>query len=134
MLLGRFFFNDFIKKYGGTLIFECNVNKRMVNSWNSVSPFYKDVLLAYFDFVRPDQIETISQCIWNNCEILIDNHPCIVNEIMLLSGMKSVSDLYYENGKVIDFDVWINRGVPKKSFLYFGEVLLVQFQIYGNIS
>ena len=116
-------FNDFIKPYGGKCIFYCNANRQIVNLWKQVPTFYKDVLISYFDFIKPDQVEPTSQCIWNNSNILVNNKACLFNKSMFSNGMKLISDLYYENGNVIQFDCWIQRGVSKKHFMLWRSII-----------
>ena len=70
-------FNVFIEPYGGKLIFYCNVDPKQVKTWKHVPPFYKDVLIFYYELIKPDLVNVISQCIWNNCKLIVGKKPCI---------------------------------------------------------
>ena len=117
MLPGKIFSMFLIEPYGGKLIFYCNVDPKQVKTWKHVPPFYKDVLIFYYELIKPDLVDVISQCIWNNCKVIVGKKPCRFNNMLFIEGMKLISDLYDEDGNIIPFNSWVNRGIPQQYFL-----------------
>ena len=65
----------YISPYGGNMIFHCNVKFSQVNKWNYIPLFYREVLISYFDLVKPRDVKITSQCIYNNHCININGKP-----------------------------------------------------------
>ncbi len=116
-------FNVFIEPYGGKLILHCNVDPKSVKTWKNIPLFYKDVLAFYFEFIKPNEVDVICQCIWNNCKIMVDKRPCKFSNNLYRCGMNLVSDLYTDDGNIIQFESWLIRGVPKSSFLQWRSIV-----------
>ena len=116
LYLEKNIFNVFIEPYGGKLIFQCNVDQKQVKTWKHVPPFYKDVLKFYYELIKPDLVDVISQCIWNNCKLIVGKKPCRFNNMLFIGGMKLISYLYDEDGYIIPFNSRVNRGIPEQYF------------------
>ena len=71
------------------------------------------MLKAYFDFIMPDNIDHLQQCVWNNHRICINPKPFYYKHFSKC-GMNMISDLYYTNGNIILFNA-----VPTKMNLLF---------------
>ncbi len=112
----KLFFNDFTASYGGSLIFHCNVNTKYIKKAKCIPIFYKDMLIAYFNFINPGERSPFQQCIWNNQYICINQKP-VFYQHFLDCGLTVVSDLYYTDGTVIPFNVWVERGLSRKYYL-----------------
>lgn len=118
----KIIFNEFILPYGGDLVFYCNIHPKEIQSWKRVPVFYKDMLKSYFTFIYSDNADPYHQCIWNNQYICINQKPCYY-KYFHNCGLILVSDLFYTNGQIIPFDVWCQRGIPRKYYLQWRSII-----------
>ena len=79
----------------------------------SIPIFYKDMLISYFNFITPDSISPLRQCIWNNRHICVNQRPCFYQHF-IDSGITLVSDLFDTDGTVFPFITLMRRGLPSK--------------------
>ena len=100
----------FITPYGGDLM-----NYDQVKEWKNIPMFYKDMFNSYFHLIQPDKVKVYSQCIWHNQRICINNKSCFYDGLYS-KGIMMVSDLFLEDGRIVPFDTWVDRGVSKKTF------------------
>jgi len=113
-------FNTFMYPYGGSIIFHCNTNIMQVKNWKNVPKFYKEVLISYYELINPDEVDILSQRVWNNHRIYIDGVPCY-DKHLFSGGVKLISDLFDANGNVINFSHWERKGVPRNCFFALEE-------------
>ena len=111
-------FRYFMKKFGGEFILYCNMSKRSCKILGQCPGFYQEILSAYFDFRSldskyKDKSETI---VWNNESVTVDGKTVFVAEFFM-AGLWYISDLFDREGKLIDFNMWMRRGVEKKMYM-----------------
>ena len=115
-------FNFFMHPYGGSVILSCNVQPKDVKNLKNVPKFYKDVMVTYYELIKPDEVDILCQYIWNNHSLRIDGVPCYFGQ-MFSGGMKLISDLFDPNGTVVPFSEWERRGVPRNCFLRWRSII-----------
>ena len=98
---------------------------------NVNNPFWRDVFKCakYFFgnhcYSNPenDEVMILSQPIWNNSLILIDNKPVFYHH-WVQGGIAFINDLLDEEGKFYTYDYFINTFNIKTNFLEFYGVLI----------
>jgi exonuclease III len=94
--LWKCFYENILKKCGGNLIFECNLDTPDIKNISKNNFFLKDVLLAWRSVIKCSQLDKNHKemhIIWNNSDIRIDNKPFFHYE-MYSKGIKFVEQLY----------------------------------------
>ena len=94
----------------------------MIPNFHILPQFYKDMLLNWIEFTN-DKNNTSSShryahLIWYNSFIYGDNSPMeYFNNRLFQAGLWFVSDLFYDNDKLIPFNIWMKRGVLAQDYL-----------------
>ena len=107
-----------LKKYGGELIFECNINPKDIKLKKET--FLYDVIKSWFEIKKTKQenISTSSEIIWNNSHIKVLNKT-LFYENWLNNGIKYVKHIYnYEQNCFYSFvNLTDKYNVPNTDFL-----------------
>ena len=104
------------------LFLRSNFSKQMIPNFYILPQFYKDMLLNWIEFTN-DKNNTSSShhyahLIWYNSFIHGDNSPMeYFNNRLFQAGLWSDSDLFYDNDKLIPFNMWMKRGVLAQDYL-----------------
>ena len=80
-----------------------------VKDWKNIPVFYKDMFNSYFDLMQPNKVKVLSQCVWHNQRICINNKPCFY-KCLYSKGIMLVSDLFLEDGRAVPFNTWVDHG------------------------
>ena len=96
---------DIIEKYGGKLIFECDLNKEIITDMFKESRFITEILSLWSTIKKHERPKEISSHIlWNNQNIMI-NKKTIFKLSWFEKGIKHVSDIYdYRQKHFYDFN------------------------------
>lgn len=111
-------FKYFMKKFGGHFILYCNMSKKSCITMGQCPSFYRDILSAYFDFRLLDlkykeKSETI---VWNNEYVRVNGRTVFFAEFFR-AGLWYISDLFDREGRLLDFNTWMRRGVEKQMYM-----------------
>ena len=118
----KVFFKKYLDIFGGSIIFNCNMDHRDTKIRNIKNIFYKNILENWFELNEINN-DAISKCdnqiIWNNKHILINNSTIFYRE-WFEKGIIHVGDLY-ENRHFITLNSIRNRFNVNTNFVqYFG--------------
>ena len=83
-----------INKFGGKLLFECNLNEQLITQMFGQNKFLKDIIIAWACINKDAKTGNIStEIIWNNKNILINMHTLFKKE-WFEKGIKHISDIF----------------------------------------
>lgn len=116
-------FKEFIAPYGGDLIFYCNLTASQVKLWKNIPLFYKNIIISYIELVQPDKLKVGCQCVWYNHHMLINGKPYFYKKFHNI-GIKLISDLFNEDGKLVPFSELTARGLPKDYYLHWRGIIM----------
>ena len=94
---GKIFFELELRKYGGKLVFTCNLHKRDISKSILVQdPFLQEILEIWSEINFDAKIKTeqqfLEQHIWHNSLIRIENRPVFYKHLFL-HGITKVAHL-----------------------------------------
>ena len=70
------FFDHYLGKYGGKLLFRNNLKQQDCTLLNLKVPFLKEIIQYWTKFnYKDDNLDCASTCIWYNSHIRIENRP-----------------------------------------------------------
>ncbi|KAL9976217.1 hypothetical protein ACROYT_G013489 [Oculina patagonica] len=135
------FFELELGKYGGKLIFRCNLHKRDISKSMSVQdPFLQEILEIWSEANFDDKIKTeqqfLEQHIWHNSLIRIENRPVFYKDLFL-HGITKVGQLMTDSRSFLPLADLIStyniRIQPIKSEV--GQVFALSWLItwYGHV-
>jgi hypothetical protein len=96
---------NLLQKYGGLLIFKCNINSTDVKKLNIKSSFWQDVLKAWAEIKYHEPVsvsEIANQIIWNNSNIKI-NGSTLFYQTWLDKDILKVKDICNINGAILTY-------------------------------
>ena len=89
-----------LKKVGGSLIFECNINANDIKSIGIRSTFLSEILTAWSNINFTNTIKTVhNQILWNNSNIKTENKTIFFKK-MYEAGIKIVEDIFNKRHNV----------------------------------
>ena len=115
-------FELFCKKKNLQLFLQSNFSRDEIPTL--IPNYYKDILNSWFEIIAINndyQDKQGNQLIWYNKLCMVGNKTSY-NERLFQAGIWTAQDLF-ENGKVIPFDKWLNRGVLKKDYLPWRNII-----------
>jgi len=80
------------------------------------------MLISYFNFINPDSVSPLQQCVWNNRHICVNQKP-VFYQHFLDCGVTLVSDLFDTNGAFVPFNTLTRRGLSSRYFLHWQGIL-----------
>ena len=106
------------------LFLRSNFSKQMIPNFHILPQFYKDMLLNWIEFTN-DKNNTSSShhyahlISWYKLvSYMVINSPmAYFNNRLFQAGLWFVSDLFYDNDKLIPFSIWMKRGVLAQDYL-----------------
>ena len=115
----------FLKTTVGTnldLFLRSNFSKQMIPNFHVLPQFYKDMLLNWIEFTNDknniSSSHRYAHLIWYNTFIYGHNSPMeYFNNRLFQAGLWFVSDLFYDNDKLIPFNIWMKREVLAQDYL-----------------
>ena len=104
------------------LFLRSNFSKQMIPNFHVLPQFYKDMLLNWIEFTNDknniSSSHRYAHLIWYNTFIYGHNSPMeYFNNRLFQAGLWFVSDLFYDNDKLIPFNIWMKRGVLAQDYL-----------------
>ena len=78
-----------------------------------LQPFYQDLVKAWISVKGADKKPLSEQCIWYNTNITISTIN-VMSPGLFESGLRFCSDLSMENGDLIPFKIWQERGTKPR--------------------
>ncbi|KAH3779325.1 hypothetical protein DPMN_157128 [Dreissena polymorpha] len=97
----KLFYQSILKKYGDSLLFECNISNTILHEIANENIFLSDVLSAWSDVTHNLETQTSSKTIlWNNKDITSNNKTFFYKDWFERS-IKYVDQLY--NYRIKDF-------------------------------
>ena len=107
---------------------QMNVNVLLFSNYDTKRLFcYKNnIPLFYINIVQEwcHNVETkIPRClfIWYNKDIMIDNKPFFIKTFYEM-GIRYVGDLIHMSGKVVSFETYVKKGLPKSNWLLWNSL------------
>lgn len=103
----------YLKQFGGlNILLYCNYDYKWFKKKYNISEFYVELLKLWNNTEK----EVSKEIIWNNKNILIDGKPIFYKKFMTI-GIWYVTDLFTEQNEIIEYDIWLKRGLCKNDFL-----------------
>ena len=97
------------------LLLHCNFVEANLDL-NKLQPFYQDLVRAWSIVSGADNQPPGEQCIWYN-KRLTDSTINVMSSGLFKSGVWFYADLFMENGDLIPFEVWQQRGVKLNDYI-----------------
>ncbi|KAH3747606.1 hypothetical protein DPMN_182034 [Dreissena polymorpha] len=125
------------KKYGDSLLFECNISNTILHEIANENIFLSDVLSAWSDVTHNLETQTSSKTIlWNNKDITSNNKTFFYKDWFERS-IKYVDQLY--DYRIKDFysfnDICYIYGIPSNNFLkYYTLIKSIPIHIKSEIN
>ena len=131
------FFELELRKYGGKLVFTCNLNKLDTSKLISVQdPFLQEILEIWSEVNFDDKIETeqqfFEQHIWHNSLIRIENRPVFYKHL-LLHGISKVAQLMTNSRSFLPLADFIStHNIRIQPIKYFGLISALRHHYNTN--
>ena len=131
------FFELELRKYGGKLVFTCNLNKLDTSKLISVQdPFLQEILEIWSEVNFDDKIETeqqfFEQHIWHNSLIRIENRPVFYKHLFL-HGITKVAQLMTTSRSFLPFADFISTyNIRIQPIKYFGLISALRHHYNTN--
>ena len=134
----KLFFDHYSKRFGGKLIFMSNYSMSQLNSLG-IPIFYHNLLLAWSKTKEYNQLvddqgaqaSVLSQIVWNNQYILIDNKS-VYCKAFREAGLCYVYQLFDLHGNIVQFNHWKARGVPGKYYMIYLAIVSLVRKKWGS--
>ncbi|KAH3860729.1 hypothetical protein DPMN_023648 [Dreissena polymorpha] len=131
------FYQKILKKYGDSLLFECNISNTILHAIANENIFLSDVLSAWSDVTHNLETKTSSKTIlWNNKDITSNNKTLFYKDGFERS-IKYVDQLYdYRIKDVYSFDdICYIYGIHSNNFLmYYTLIKSIPIHIKSEIN
>ncbi|KAH3798106.1 hypothetical protein DPMN_151696 [Dreissena polymorpha] len=133
----KLFYQKILKKYGDSLLFECNIRNTILHEIANENIFLSDVLSAWSDVTHNLETKTSSKTIlWNNKDITSNNKTFFYKDWFERS-IKYVNQLY--DYIIKDFysfdDICYIYGIPSNNFLkYYTLIKSIPIHIKSEIN
>ncbi|KAH3883935.1 hypothetical protein DPMN_007905 [Dreissena polymorpha] len=133
----KLFYQKILKKYGDSLLFECNINNTILHEIANENIFLSDVLSAWSDVTHNLETQNSSKTIlWNNKDITSNNKTFFYKDWFERS-IKYVDQLYdYRIKDFYSFDnICYIYGIPSNNFLkYYTLIKSIPIHIKSEIN
>ncbi|KAH3839898.1 hypothetical protein DPMN_113338 [Dreissena polymorpha] len=133
----KLFYQKILKKYGDSVLFECNISNTILHEIANENIFLSDVLSAWSDVTHNLETQTSSKTIlWNNKDITSNNKTFFYKDWFERS-IKYVDQLY--DYRIKDFNSFDNicyiYGIPSNNFLkYYTLIKSIPIHIKSEIN
>ena len=133
----KYFFEVELKKYGGKLVFTCNLHKRDISKSISVQdPFLQEILEIWSEINFDAKIKTeqqfLEQHIWHNSLIRIENRPVFYKHLFL-HGITKVAHLMTDSRNFLPLADFISTyKIQIQPIKYFGLISALQHHYKTN--
>ena len=81
-----------------------------------LQPFYQDLVKAWLSVSGADEKPLSEQCIWYNKNIKVSTIN-VMSSGLFKRGMRFCSYLFMENGDLIHFKIWQERGTTPREYI-----------------
>ena len=133
----KLFYQKILKKYGDSLLIECNISNTILHEIANENKFLSDVLSAWSDVTHNLETQTSSKTIlWNNKDITSNNKTFFYKDWFERS-IKYVDQLYdYRIKDFYSFDnICYIYGIPSNNFLkYYTLIKSIPIHIKSEIN
>ena len=82
-----------LARYGGKLLFECELNKDIINTLFKDNTFLKQILISWTEVRKSETIPISKQVIWNNKNVHIGNKTIFFKD-WSSKGINYIEDLF----------------------------------------
>ena len=133
----KYFFEAELKKYGGKLVFTCNLHKRDISKSISVQdPFLQETLEIWTEINFDANIKTeqqfLEQHIWHNSLIRIENRPVFYKHLFL-HGITKVAHLMTDSRNFLPLADFISTyKIQIQHIKYFGLISALRHHYKAN--
>ena len=122
----KIFYNSIIEKYGGKLIFECNIKEKDIKELIPKKGFLQDILLSWSKIKSAElETENISkEIIWNN-SFIKSNGKMFFDKTWFNRGIQYIEHIYdFRKKEFYNFNELINLyDLPKRYFLFYNSII-----------
>ena len=117
------FFDYHLGKYGGRLLFRCNLKQQDTSRLILQDPFLKEIIQHWTNFnYRDEHIDFSSACIWYNSHIRIENCPFFYRS-WLSAGIKEIRDLLDNEQNFLSYNAFVDKYRIKTNYLEYYKVI-----------
>ena len=118
----KLFFDYYLEKFGGKLVFLSNLSTQDAASLDLTDPFLKEVLEHWTNLnYREENLDFMNSYIWQNSLIRIGNQPLFYPS-WLEAGVTVVKDLVDIKQDFLSFDVFENKFQIKTNYLEYYKI------------
>ena len=103
------------------VLLHCNFAEENV-AITKLQPFYQDLVKAWISVNGVDKKPLSEQCIWYNKNITISTIS-VMSPGLFKSGLRFCSDLFMENGDLIPFKIWQERGTKPREYIIWNALV-----------
>ena len=97
------------------VLLDCNFAEANVDI-TKLQPFYRDLLKSWISVNGADKKPLSEQCIWYNKNITTSTIN-VMSPGLFKTGLRFCSDLFMENGDLIPFKIWQERGTKPREYI-----------------
>ena len=122
----KLFYSEKLSKYGGKLIFECNIDQSDIKNIFPKTGFLQDIILAWNEInTNKKPVHIGKEILWNNSFLKIGERT-IFNKTLFDRGIQYIEQIYdYRKKDFYDFRDFSNiYGLPHKHFLFYTSIVL----------
>ena len=117
------FFDHYLGKYGGKLLFRSNLKQQDSALLNLKDPFLKEIIQYWTKFnYKDDNLDFASTYIWYNSHIRIENRPFFYRS-WLSAGIKEIRDLLDNDQNFLSYNAFIDKYSIKTNYLEYHKVI-----------
>ena len=119
----KLFFDNYLGKYGGKLLFRSNLKQQDSALLNLKDPFLKEIIQYWTKFnYKDDNLDFASTYIWYNSLIRIENRPFFYRS-WLSAGIKEIRDLLHNDRNFLSYNAFIDKYSIKTNYLEYHKVI-----------
>ena len=124
---------DQIDKYGGKLLFQCNLSNKDIKQMFAKDLFLQELINAWHGIYRNENKTVRSQIIWNNKEIRVGENT-IFYENWYNRGLQYLEQIYdFRVGRFFNFQTFQEiYDIPANDFLKYNQLLSSIPKIWKN--
>ena len=117
------FFDYYLKRYGGKLLFLCNLKQKDASQLKIKDSFLKEIV-EHCSNLNYSEKNTLfkSTCIWHHSLITIEKKPFFYKS-WFKTGVENVKDLLDEASSFISFDVFVRKFKVETNYLEYYKVV-----------
>ena len=122
----KIFYKEKIKKVGGKIIFESNINEQDIKTLFPKTDFFQDILIAWskINFDNTEKINIGKELLWNNSYIKNNGMP-LFNPVWYNRGIQYIEQIYdFRKKDFFNFNDIVNLyDMPNKYFLFYNTLV-----------